>query len=242
MANGNSCTAQELTASATNGCGQNAYCRICPLVGGRVDESRCEAFGLANGQTDSSGMYWCNADSAQYVCVPFDGPDVVRAVLSGRWAGRGAPLPLATLSSLPRLGRFLGRSKNMASYSPLFPAALLFAAASCSASSSGRGNSDLGHEGGPGGDGSGGTSEGGPPEICPDAPTTCNPQTDICMCCPHDPTPLVLSCPLFGMWAPETGTICGNVQCQVHVDGGEDGPGLIPPEVAGHEGGDSSGD
>ena len=63
-----------LTYSLKNGCGQAAYCRVCPLVGGSVDESRCEETTLPIGAFDNaSGNYFCAAQ-AQYACAQATDP------------------------------------------------------------------------------------------------------------------------------------------------------------------------
>ena len=70
--NGTSCTGEEVFGTITNGCGQAAYCRRCPVVNGAIDESRCGAAAIQAGQTQSgegAGWWWCDAQSVKYLCA-----------------------------------------------------------------------------------------------------------------------------------------------------------------------------
>jgi hypothetical protein len=74
-ANGSSCTGSELDFRVQNNCGVAEYCRVCPTVGGVVDESRCEAFGVAvGGQTSTTGQYFCRADGTRFSCAQSTDP------------------------------------------------------------------------------------------------------------------------------------------------------------------------
>jgi hypothetical protein len=69
----NGCNGSELLATLTNNCGQSAYCRVCPVVSGSVDEAQCAASGISAGQTQSgegAGWWWCEGNEVKYLCVP----------------------------------------------------------------------------------------------------------------------------------------------------------------------------
>ena len=74
---GTSCTGEEVYATITNGCGQAAYCRLCPVANGTIDEDDCSATTIQAGQTqsgESSGLWWCNAQSVKYSCAAVTDP------------------------------------------------------------------------------------------------------------------------------------------------------------------------
>ena len=69
---GTSCTGEEVYATITNGCGQAAYCRLCPVANGAINEDDCSATTIQAGQTqsgESSGLWWCNGQSVKYACA-----------------------------------------------------------------------------------------------------------------------------------------------------------------------------
>jgi hypothetical protein len=73
----NDCTAG-IGYDLVNNCGQGAYCRVCAVSGGVVDDSECQAFAV-NGSNTGQSFCGSQYNNVRYACAwTSDDPSCVR--------------------------------------------------------------------------------------------------------------------------------------------------------------------